>query len=60
MTDAEQVALLRRLIEVQGFKIIDGDFTYRDGSRGPFYVKPIDPERLIRNALRALLDPEHV
>lgn len=47
---------LRHCVESCGFKIIEGEFLLRDGSISPLMIVPIDPRRLLQQAMLCL-DP---
>lgn len=58
MTDqGEYVAdadALRYILEANGFKVVKGDFTRRDGVRTRLAVIPMDPRPMLRAAIEAL------
>lgn len=35
-------------------EVLDGDFVTRDGSMSPYNVRPVDPYRLLKLAIRAM------
>lgn len=49
--DVEQ---LRRLFEMNGFRVVDGDFTRLDGRRTRVCILPVDPIPLLKAAIDAL------
>lgn len=54
------LAELTDLIQNQGFKVVEGDFTYRSGMKGRHYLRVIAPRRLLRIAMNALESEEGV
>ena len=49
---------LIKLITLNGFTVMRGDFMLRDGTHSAFHVRPTDVRRLLNNALVALNRPE--
>lgn len=56
MTPDERVALLVRLIESVGFRVHENEdyYIYTDGTKGPYSLSPINPEKLGKATLRAI------
>lgn len=50
-----QEGSLRKIIEAHGYEVIDGDFTYRDGTHSPVLIAPYDAARICRS-LSTLLE----
>lgn len=43
-----QLEQLKTLVELNGFELLEGDFTRRDGTRSKFHLKPNDVDRLLQ------------
>lgn len=46
--------MLRRIIGSLGFRIIDGDFTMKDGTKSPINIQPVDAIKIGQQLLRVL------
>ena len=57
-TAEEERDQLIKLITLNGFTVMRGDFMLRDGTHSAFHVRPTDVRRLLNNALVALNRPE--
>lgn len=48
--------ILRRALKGYGFRIIEGDYVMKDGSKSPLFVAPQDPAKIVKALARAIED----